>query len=265
MKFLRHPFWQAVLVLALAWVLFEFGIGWIPPLLGIRSAPAPSSVVLQFFVTVFVGILLYVSADEQRWRLFKQPIRAAMVDPDKKVVRSILLVAIPLLVGFVAFDRVRPRVQAPPSLRSIHPANPTTITFRGQTMNLAATTNPLRTTGSMEEHYAAGKRVYYQNCLPCHGDYLDGRGHYAQGFNPAPLSFQDNGTIAQLQESYVFWRIAKGGAGLPREGAPWNSAMPAWEDFLTADEIWAVILFLYEQTGWEPRAWEEHGAEGGEQ
>jgi mono/diheme cytochrome c family protein len=114
----------------------------------------------------------------------------------------------------------------------------------------------------MEEHIATGKRVYYQNCLPCHGDYLDGRGHFAHGFNPTPLSFQDNGTIAQLSESFVFWRIAKGGVGLPSEGTPWNSAMPAWEDFLTEDEIWAVTIFIYEQSGWEPRVMETHGAEG---
>jgi len=59
----------------------------------------------------------------------------------------------------------------------------------------------------------------------------------------------------------VFWRIAKGGPGLPREGAPWNSAMPAWEDILTEEEIWAVIIFLYDQTGAQPRSWEEEGAE----
>jgi hypothetical protein len=32
--------------------------------------------------------------------------------------------------------------------------------------------------------------------------------------------------------------------------------MPAWENFLTADEIWSVIIFLYEQTGRDPRTWE---------
>ena len=61
---------------------------------------------------------------------------------------------------------------------------------------------------------------------------------------------------------WLFWRIAKGGPGLPNEGAPWDSAMPAWEDFLTEDEIWSVILFLYEQTGHEPRTFEEEGGEG---
>ena len=40
--------------------------------------------------------------------------------------------------------------------------------------------------------------------------------------------------------------------------------MPVWEDYLTEDEIWAVIIFLYEQAGWQPRTWEEAGASGEE-
>jgi mono/diheme cytochrome c family protein len=103
-----------------------------------------------------------------------------------------------------------------------------------------------------------GERVYHQNCMVCHGDALDGKGPFAHGFNPLPLSFRDAGTIAQLTESFVFWRIAKGGPGLPREGAPWNSAMPAWEDLLTEEEIWAVIIYMYAQSGHSPRTWEGH-------
>ena len=38
--------------------------------------------------------------------------------------------------------------------------------------------------------------------------------------------------------------------------------MPAWEPILEEDEIWAVILYLYEQSGYTPRTWEEEG-EGG--
>ena len=71
-----------------------------------------------------------------------------------------------------------------------------------------------------------------------------------------PLNFQDIGTIAQLQESFLFWRIATGGPGLPKEGAPWISSMPVWENFLSEAEIWKVILFLYDYTGHRPRAWE---------
>jgi hypothetical protein len=166
---------------------------------------------------------------------------------------------LPLAMGYATYQQTKPKVSLPIQLRSIHPAPPGQITVRGKSFQLATQENPLRKSGSLAEHLQTGKRVYYQNCLPCHGDLLDGRGHFGHGFSPTPLSFADNGTIAQLSESFVFWRIAKGGPGLPREGTPWNSAMPVWEGFLTEDEIWSVIIFLYAQTGWKPRALEPGG------
>lgn len=264
-ELLGHPFWQAILLLVATYALFTLGIAYIPPLIGVPSAPVPSSVVVEYMFIAIVGILIYVSADEARWSRFKEPITETMVRDDRRRVRVALLVAIPALVGFATYQQTRPQVNAPIQLRAIHPAPPSSITFRGKTMQLTGLENPLRKSGSLEEHLATGRRVYYQNCLACHGDRLDGKGHYAAGFSPTPLSFADNGTIAQLTESFVFWRIAKGGPGLPREGTPWNSAMPVWEDFLSEDEIWAVILFLYDQSGWQPRRWESHGndAEGG--
>lgn len=259
---LSHPFWQAVALLVGSYLLFEVGIVYLPPLLGIRSAPIPDSVLIQYMLTALVGILLYVSDNEERWRRFKEPINATLVDADKRNLRAAILVLIPLTVGFVTYRSVRPSVEAGAQLRSIHPAPPGTITFGGRTVTLAGLENPLRHTADTLQHLEVGRRVYYQNCVFCHGDRFDGQGHYAHAFNPAPLSFTDQGTIAQLQESYVFWRVAKGGRGLPREGTPWNSAMPAWEDFLTEDEIWAVVMYLYNHTGWRPRTWEETG--GGE-
>ena len=60
-----------------------------------------------------------------------------------------------------------------------------------------------------------------------------------------------------LRDTFLFWRISKGGPGLPEEGGPWDTAMPAWEKFLKEDEIWEAILFLYDFTGQKPRAREE--------
>lgn len=253
---LRHPFWQAVLILVAAYVIIVYGIRFVPPLLGIHSAPVPKSVVLQYMLIVLAGVLIFVSDNETRWREFKAPFHALLVRPERRVLRVALMVLVPLLAGFATYGQVRPMVSAPPTLRSIHPAPPSQITFRGETMVLDGLENPLRSTGDMAQHLELGKRVYYQNCLPCHGDALDGNGHFAHGFNPKPLEFLGTGTIAQLTESFVFWRIAKGGPGLPREGAPWSSAMPVWEDFLTAEEIWAVTMFLYDQAGLTPRTWE---------
>ncbi|MGH7637284.1 MAG: c-type cytochrome [Gemmatimonadaceae bacterium] len=258
---LGHPFWQAILLVVGSYLLIKFGIAYIPPIFGVRSAPVPSSVVVQFMFIAIAGILIHVSSDEPRWRRFKEPISETLVRSDRRPVRIALLILVPLLAGFATYEQTRPRVEAPSQLRAIHPAPPGEITFRGKRMALTGLANPLRASGSLDQHIAEGRRVYYQNCLACHGDRLDGAGHFSHGFSPTPLSFADQGTIAQLSESFVFWRIAKGGPGLPREGAPWNSAMPVWEDFLTENEIWAVITFLYAQSGWQPRAEIVHGAE----
>lgn len=262
MRFLNTPFKQATAVLVVAYFLIEFGIAYVPPLVGLASAPVPNTVVAQYMLTVLVGVLLWVSGDEERWTDFKRPINDVIANPDRKVARTILMIAIPVLVAFVTYGQVKPSMSAPPSFRAIHPAPPRSISFRGETLELDGLENPLRHEGSLDDHREEGKRVYYQNCLPCHGDALDGLGHYAPAFNPTPLNFRDIGTIAQLTESFVFWRIAKGGVGLPNEGTPWNSAMPAWEDFLTAEEIWSVIVFIYDQADKTPRTWEESGAEG---
>lgn len=255
-RFLGHPFWQAILLTVGAYAVFTIGIAYVPPAVGLQSAPVPQSVVIEYMFIALLGILAYVSYNERRWQLFKEPIHATLVDPNKRAVRATLLVLTPLLVGLATFNSTRPRVSAPIQLRSIHPAPPGQITFRGKTIPLTRLENPLRKSGSLDEHNRLGQRIYVQNCVGCHGDGLNGEGHFAAAFSPAPASFSDPGTIAQLTESFVFWRIAKGGPGLPREGTPWNSAMPAWENFLTEDEIWAVIIYLYEQTGQHPRTLE---------
>ncbi|HEX4601608.1 MAG TPA: cytochrome c [Gemmatimonadales bacterium] len=257
-RYAEHPFWQALGLLVLAYLVVVYAVPLLP-----GSAMVPHSVVLQYMATVLVGVLIYVSSSEERWARFKQPIQALLVEPRLRPLRAVLLGVVTLGVGAITLGQVRATVAAPPTMRSIHPAPPSEITFQGRTLTLTGLENPLRQHAeSLATYLAAGKRVYYENCIPCHGDHLDGQGHFAHGFNPLPANFQDNGTIAQLTESFVFWRVAKGGPGLPREGTPWNSAMPKWEDFLTEREIWSVILFLYDQTGWTPRTWEKSATGG---
>src|SRR5438034_1354084 len=212
-------------ILVLAYVVIVYVVPLLP-----GSALVPKSVVLQYMATVLVGVLIYVSDNEERWARFREPITAVLVQPRLKLVRGGALAAVTLIVGCITFGQVRTTVTAPPNLRSIHPAPPAEITFRGKSITLTGLDNPLRQhPESLAAYTADGKQIYYRNCLPCHGDHLDGQGHYAPGFNPIPANFQDNGTIAQLTESFVFWRVAKGGPGLPREGTPWNSAMRSEE------------------------------------
>ena len=75
---LRPPFRQAIVILAVAYALIEFGIPYIPPLFGVASAKIPNTVVLQYLLTVTVAILIWVSDNERRWTAFKKPIHEVL-------------------------------------------------------------------------------------------------------------------------------------------------------------------------------------------
>ena len=175
-----------------------------------------------------------------------------------------VLVLLPALAAAGVYFGSQEKLEAPAYGRTVHPAPPDSIPFGDKTISLIKGGNPLRELetkdpAAFKAHVENGRKTYYRNCHFCHGDAMAGDGMYAHGVNPIPTNFTDPGTIAQLQENFLFWRIAKGGPGLPAEGGPWDSAMPAWEKFLKEEEIWEVILFLYDHTGQRPRAaGEEH-------
>ncbi len=137
-----------------------------------------------------------------------------------------------------------PASPPPEPPRAIHP--PSSIDYVG-------IENPFRADKkNFKKHVAEGARLYFSNCFFCHGAKLDGRGHFAMGFLPRPADFTDPETISVLKESYLLWRIMEGGPDLPPESRPWDSAMPSWGDDLTEDEIWKIILYLYEAIGAKP-------------
>jgi DMSO reductase family type II enzyme heme b subunit len=248
MGLLRSKLFQSVAVLAVTFALFRFAI----------RPPAPWSVITLYMGVVILALLIYVSSDGDTWRAFLAPLYALLVEDALRWARAAVLVAVPLVLGYYAWSQAAAPVEAPPELRAVHPAPPAAIPFRGKTLDIQGLDNPLRKDqANFRQHVAEGGAIYIRNCMFCHGDNLDGAGHFAQAFNPPPANFTDPGTIAMLQEAYLFWRIAKGGPGLPKESTPWNSVMPAWEDRLTEDDIWKVILYLYDATGQQPRRWEE--------
>jgi mono/diheme cytochrome c family protein len=246
-----------LLAWAIAWwagtyVLLRFGF----------SAPIPSSVVSLYMGIITIAILAYVSSSEERRDEISRPLVQFMTDKRYSALLGATVVAIPALAAANVYVQMSVPLQPPLFSRTVHPASPSEITVHDKTIHLDAGENPFRALetsnpAEFRTHVEHGRQVYYRNCVFCHGDNLSGNGMFVHGLDPIPTNFADPGTIAMLRETFLFWRIAKGGPGLPEEGGPWDTAMPAWEKFLKEEEIWDAILFLYDFTAQKPRAKEE--------
>ena len=246
-----------LLLWAAAWwvgiyVLLRFGF----------TTPIPSSVVTLYMGIVSLGLLAYVSSSQERRADITGPLVTFITEKRYTALLAATVVALPAIAAASVYARMTVAIEPPFFARTVHPASPPEITVLGRTIAIDAGDNPFRALertnpAEFRTRVENGRRVYYRNCVFCHGDDLGGNGMFVHALDPLPTNFADGDTIANLRETFLFWRIAKGGPGLPEEGGPWSSAMPAWEKILTEDEMWEVVLFLYDFTGERPRAREE--------
>jgi mono/diheme cytochrome c family protein len=232
------------------YVLLRFGF----------TAPIPASVVSLYMGIVSVAILAYVSSSDGRRDEVFRPLIRFMTEKRYTALLGATVVAIPALAAANVYVQMNAPLQPPFFPRTVHPASPAELTVHDKKIDLDAGDNPFREleTSNPQEfrrHVENGRQVYYRNCVFCHGDTMAANGMFVHGLDPIPTNF--NETIAQLRETFLFWRIAKGGPGLPDEGGPWDTAMPAWEKFLKEEEMWDAILFLYDFTAQRPRGKEE--------
>lgn len=231
------------------WVFLRFGF----------TVPIPQSVITLYMAIVTGAAVAYVTSSRDRLAAFTAPLLRLCVEPRLRPALYAVVVLVPALVALGVYRQMSVKLEAPAFGRTIHPAPPDSITVHDKPFNLVTLDSPYlglaeRDPQAFAQRLANGRRVYYQNCFYCHGDALRGDGMYARGLNPIPTNFADAGAIALLQESFLFWRISKGGPGLPEEAGPWDTAMPAWEKFLTEEEMWDVVAFLYDFSGQKPRA-----------
>ena len=252
--------------------------------------PIPWTLLITYMMLWTIGTFLYISQDPVTFAEFRKPIVKTVVG-DYKIARIIVFISLPILVAWATVESLKPKFQEPVELRTVHPAPPATTKVHGKSYTLEGLQNPFRT--DEQDNYVdggpggsalpiegkfpfldadkhdymkaitEGGTIFFQNCHYCHGDQLNGLGMFSHVFNPTPANFIDPGTIAMLRESFLFWRVAKGGPGLPNESTPWSSAMPPWEEHLKTEEIWKVILFEYWYTGWHPRTFDEESSSGG--
>lgn len=250
-------------------VVIPYGSMWITD----RPAPVvvPTALTAIYMLLVFIGLYIYITISDENVREFLRPIQEFLQGGEtgvRVVFRLGLLALIPLLVGWVTYDRLAPKGQSLTGIRIQHPTIPgqfeklinpyrnpseALVTEFQQREGLEGLSLEEAKKRLVEEAMAEGRGLYQKNCRVCHGSKADGNGPMAGGFRLRPANFRDPGTIATVVEAYAFWRIKEGGRGLPNESSPWDSVMPRWKDELKDDEVWKIILAEYDTADVEPR------------
>ena len=227
--------------------------------------PIPDSAVRMYLAIISLALGAYATSSRERTRQVVDPVLAFATERRFTLPLALVVILVPALVAWSIYRNLQQPIQPPFFARTVHPAPPAEITVHDAKINLVSGQNPLRALEQSDPqqfaaHLANGRTTYYQNCFFCHGDSLGGDGMFAFGVNPVPANFLDSGVLPNFQDTFFFWRIAKGGPGMPEEGAPGDSVMPEWERFLDNQQMWEVLLFLYHHTGYKPRAVDEAAA-----
>jgi mono/diheme cytochrome c family protein len=99
----------------------------------------------------------------------------------------------------------------------------------------AKVSNPLESTAATVRH---GAKIYAANCVSCHGPSGQGDGKAARNLSPPP------GNLAWLVQlppprldAFMYWTVIEGGGAF-------GTAMPAFRDNLSNDDIWAVVAYI---------------------
>lgn len=94
--------------------------------------------------------------------------------------------------------------------------------------------NPLEPT---EHNLVAGQQVYETNCISCHGTEGQGDGPAGKNLDPRPTNIARFARMPMAGDGYLYWTIAEG-------GAPVGSAMPAFGNVLSEEEIWQLLVYV---------------------
>ena len=84
-----------------------------------------------------------------------------------------------------------------------------------------------------------GRRLYRENCAPCHGDSGKGDGAGARSLPVRPADHTDGGMMKSRSDAFLRDVIAKGGSAMGL-----SSFMPAWQGVFKENEIRDLVGYI---------------------
>lgn len=228
----------ALAVIIVAYILMRFVI----------QPPLPANLTNFFMMFVIAGVIVYITLEDERIEEFLDFISLRSKLPILwDIFRKAVLVIIPIFVAFNVYSKEKVTYSPPAELFQPHVTPPEWV------VNLKIPEWAENPDKWRQEDIDEGKKIYNDNCSPCHGENADGKGPLARSirYTAAPTNFKEPGTIAQLPLGYVYWRVRDGGIF----DKQFKSAMPGWGDELEEVEIWKAIMYSYHKAGVRPRTW----------
>src|SRR4030095_15216072 len=112
----------------------------------ILSPPIPMSVLSTYMGLITLVIFLYISSTEAGWQETQKPILDKLRGETgiHRGVRAVTLVALPVLIGLGTYNQIKPSVDEPIELRTVHPAPPQNTTVHGNMFTLHTAENRYR-------------------------------------------------------------------------------------------------------------------------
>lgn len=83
------------------------------------------------------------------------------------------------------------------------------------------------------ENVAAGKNLYEDNCLMCHGEKGAGDGIAGKNLSVKPADFTDAKMMKSETDGSLFWKMSRG-----------RGSMPGWKNVLSDTERWQLVNYI---------------------
>lgn len=88
-----------------------------------------------------------------------------------------------------------------------------------------------------KENISDGKKIYQTQCMMCHGALGEGNGPAGLLLVPHPANLSVTRRLPIATDAFLFWTLSEGGVLL-------ETAMPAFSERLSNEEIWKTILYI---------------------
>jgi mono/diheme cytochrome c family protein len=118
-------FWWVVITILVVYAIVKWGI----PSLSreITALPFPLSVpgtlVFIYLVLTLVALFLFITFSDEYLEEFSRPIKRLLRAEFGRIPRLVVLLAVPLIVGWQVYETVVPKVELPSTLRIQHPSS----------------------------------------------------------------------------------------------------------------------------------------------